>query len=74
VAQNPKAVFVTTDDGFLGTVSANLIGSKYQIFNQVQNYSIYSTLCAVQLHFGIKHSFAARYTPVWLAALRSVSK
>ncbi|KAJ4758144.1 hypothetical protein LUZ62_068519 [Rhynchospora pubera] len=34
VAQNPKGIFVASDEGFLGTISANLIGSKYQIFNQ----------------------------------------
>ncbi|XP_078163635.1 tubby like protein 8 isoform X2 [Carex rostrata] len=34
VAQNPKGIFVTSDEGFLGTISANLVGSKYKIFNQ----------------------------------------
>ncbi|XP_062223909.1 tubby-like protein 4 isoform X2 [Phragmites australis] len=34
VAQNQDGVFCTSDKNFLGTVAANLVGSKYQIWGQ----------------------------------------
>jgi tubby-related protein 1 len=35
VAQNQDGIFCTADNNFLGTVGANLVGSKYQIWGQV---------------------------------------
>ncbi|TVU32842.1 hypothetical protein EJB05_24601, partial [Eragrostis curvula] len=34
VAQNQDGIFCTSDKNFLGTVAANLVGSKYQIWGQ----------------------------------------
>ncbi|KAG1327508.1 putative Tubby-like protein 4 [Cocos nucifera] len=34
VAQNPKGIFCGSDDSFLGSITANLMGSKYQIWDQ----------------------------------------
>ncbi|WOL13499.1 tubby-like protein 4 [Canna indica] len=34
VAQNPKGIFCSSDESFLGSVTANLMGSKYQIWDQ----------------------------------------
>ncbi|OAY70528.1 Tubby-like protein 4 [Ananas comosus] len=34
VAQNPKGISCTSDESFLGSMSANLMGSKYQIWDQ----------------------------------------
>ncbi|XP_066317970.1 tubby-like protein 4 [Miscanthus floridulus] len=34
VAQNQDGIFCTSDNNFLGTVGANLVGSKYQIWGQ----------------------------------------
>ncbi|KAK3152301.1 hypothetical protein QOZ80_2BG0157020 [Eleusine coracana subsp. coracana] len=34
VAQNQDGIFCTADKNFLGTVSANLVGSKYEIWGQ----------------------------------------
>ncbi|OQU84489.1 hypothetical protein SORBI_3004G064700 [Sorghum bicolor] len=34
VAQNQDGIFCTADNNFLGTVGANLVGSKYQIWGQ----------------------------------------
>ncbi|XP_073001784.1 tubby-like protein 4 [Typha latifolia] len=34
IAQNPQGIFSTSDESFLGTMSANLMGSKYQIWDQ----------------------------------------
>jgi len=36
VAQNQDGIFCTSDNNFLGTVGANLVGSKYQIWGQVR--------------------------------------
>ncbi|KAJ8774244.1 hypothetical protein K2173_009675 [Erythroxylum novogranatense] len=35
IAQNVKGILSGSDDSFLGTVTANLMGSKYEIWNQV---------------------------------------
>ncbi|XP_038977131.1 tubby-like protein 4 [Phoenix dactylifera] len=34
VSQNPKGIFGSSDDSFLGTITTNLMGSKYQIWDQ----------------------------------------
>ncbi|XP_074561776.1 tubby-like protein 4 [Curcuma longa] len=34
VAQNPKGIFYNSDESFLGSITANLMGSKYQIWDQ----------------------------------------
>ncbi|XP_020265803.1 tubby-like protein 4 isoform X2 [Asparagus officinalis] len=34
VAQNPRGLLSSPDDSFLGTISANLMGSKFQIWDQ----------------------------------------
>ncbi|KAK6915173.1 Tubby, C-terminal [Dillenia turbinata] len=34
VAQSMKGIFCSSDDGFIGTVTANLMGSKYHIWDQ----------------------------------------
>ncbi|KAJ3679201.1 hypothetical protein LUZ60_017212 [Juncus effusus] len=34
VAQNPNSIFSKSEEGFLGTITANVIGSKYQIWDQ----------------------------------------
>ena len=39
VAQNQDGIFCISDKNFLGTVAANLVGSKYQILGQVQPQS-----------------------------------
>lgn len=35
IAQTVKGISSSSDDSFLGTVTANLMGSKYQIWDQV---------------------------------------
>ncbi|KAF8783848.1 hypothetical protein HU200_000290 [Digitaria exilis] len=37
VAQNQDGIFCTSDKNFLGTVGSNLVGSKYQIWDQQGN-------------------------------------
>ena len=39
VVQNQDGIFCISDKNFLGTVAANLVGSKYQILGQVQPQS-----------------------------------
>ncbi|CAD5190020.1 unnamed protein product [Musa acuminata subsp. malaccensis] len=34
VAQNPNGIFCNSDESFLGSITANLMGSKYQIWDQ----------------------------------------
>lgn len=36
IAQNMKGISYSSDDSFLGFVTANLMGSKYHIWEQVQ--------------------------------------
>lgn len=36
IAQNLKGVFSSSDDSFVGNVTANLMGSKYHIWDQVR--------------------------------------
>lgn len=35
IAQNAKGIVCSKDESFLGTISANLVGSKYHIWDQV---------------------------------------
>jgi hypothetical protein len=35
IAQNTKGILSSSDDGFIGAVTANLMGSKYHIWDQV---------------------------------------
>jgi hypothetical protein len=46
VAQNQDGIFCTSDKNFLGTVAANLVGSKYQIRGQVQATSTAQASCS----------------------------
>jgi tubby and related proteins len=47
VAQNQDDIFCTSDDkNFLGTVAANLVGSKYQILGQVLLQSTAQASCS----------------------------
>lgn len=41
IAQNVKGLLSNSDDSFLGTVTANLMGSKYQIWDQVHFFAPY---------------------------------
>ncbi|XP_020572375.1 tubby-like protein 4 [Phalaenopsis equestris] len=34
IAQNSKGIFYSSDESFLGTITSNLMGSKYQIWHQ----------------------------------------
>ena len=41
VAQNPNGIFCNSDESFLGSITANLMGSKYQIWDQVVDISAF---------------------------------
>jgi tubby-related protein 1 len=40
LAQNQDGVFCSSDKNFLGTLGANLVGSKYQIWGQVHEFPL----------------------------------
>ncbi|RWW30092.1 hypothetical protein GW17_00005338 [Ensete ventricosum] len=71
VAQNPNGIFCSSDESFLGSITANLMGSKYQIWDQVVDISTFMlkylpTITTITGHYRSLRAWIPKYQSMQL--------